>query len=63
MYTKKRRSFKVTPGKLEELWERLVEMRGTPKKGGETPEKEENLFNGSISEKARYSDRPERSGI
>ena len=39
MYTKKRRSFKVTPGKLEELWERLVEMRGTPKKGGETPEK------------------------
>ena len=39
MYTRKRRSFKVTPGKLEELWERLVEMRGTPKKGGETPEK------------------------
>ena len=39
MYTRKRRSFKVTPGKLEELWERLVEMRGTPKKGKETPEK------------------------
>ena len=39
MYTRKRRSFKVTPGKLEELWERLVEMRGTPKKGGETLEK------------------------
>ena len=39
MYTRKRRSFKVTPGKLEELQERLVEMRGTPAKGGETPEK------------------------
>ena len=39
MYTRKRRSFKVTPGKLEELRVSLVEMRGTPAKGGETPEK------------------------
>lgn len=39
MYTGKRRSFKVKPGKLEGLRESLVEMRGTPKKGGETPEK------------------------
>lgn len=39
MYTGKRRSFKVTPGKLEELQERLVEMIGTPAKGGETPER------------------------
>lgn len=47
VYTRKRRSFKVTPGKLEELWERLVEMRGTPKKGGETPERRgEPVFDG-----------------
>ena len=39
MYTGKRRSFKVTPGKLEELRVSLVEMRETPAKGGETPEK------------------------
>ena len=39
MYTGKTRSFKVTPGKLEELQERLVEMRGTPAKSGEAPEK------------------------
>lgn len=51
MYTRKRRSFKVTPGKLEELQERLVEMRGTPAKGGETPEKrgEPKPDNSSIS--------------
>ena len=36
---KEENRFKVTPGKLEELQERLVEMRGTPAKGGETPEK------------------------
>ena len=39
VYTRKRRSFKVTPGKLEELRVSLVEMRETPAKGGETPEK------------------------
>lgn len=33
VYTGKSRSFKVTPGKREELRERLVEMRGTPAKG------------------------------
>lgn len=42
MYTRKRRSFKVTPGKLEELWERLVEMRGTPEIRGE-PKRERNI--------------------
>lgn len=39
VYTRKRRSFKVTPGKLEELRVSLVEMREKPAKGGETPEK------------------------
>lgn len=34
MYTGKRRSFKVTPGKLEDLQESLVEMRETLVKGG-----------------------------
>lgn len=39
MYTRKRRSFKTTPGKREDLRERLVEMREPPAKGGATPEK------------------------
>ena len=39
MYTRKRRNFKVTPGKLEGLRVSPVEMRETPAKGGETPEK------------------------
>lgn len=39
VYTGKRRSFKVTPGKRENLRERLVEMRRTPRKGGETRER------------------------
>ncbi|MFQ6878802.1 MAG: hypothetical protein ACLRS1_03320 [Oscillospiraceae bacterium] len=41
MYTRKRRRFKVTPGKLEELRVNLVEMRETPAKGGETLEGKE----------------------
>ena len=29
----------MTPGKQEVLWEKLVELKGTPGKAGETPEK------------------------
>ena len=39
VYTGKRRSFKVTLGKREGLRERLVEIRGTPAKDGEIPER------------------------
>ena len=35
VYTRKRKSFNVTPGKLESLRESLVEMRETPKRRGE----------------------------
>lgn len=49
MYTRKRISFKVTPGKREDLQEKLVETRETLEKGKETLRRE--LFIGNKREK------------
>ena len=50
MYTRKRISFKVTPGKREDLQEKLVETRETLEKGKETLRRRE-LFIGNKREK------------
>ncbi len=51
VYTRKRRSFKVTSRKLEDLRESLVEVRETPAKGGKSLERrrgESELLNSAL---------------